>query len=257
MRNVEYHSKDLKILLKRQKIASLVELKKALKTETTMTVFRKLREVSYCTSYSHRGGYYTLEEIAKFDERGLWSYKDVHFSRYGTLKQTVIEFVTHSEIGYNSQELQEILKVKVKEPLVELFRQQKIEREKWGKVYVYFSVEPKKKKRQKLLRREKEINSICNFPDREVRTASIRFFSLLDERLRRMYAGLEAMKLDYGGDKAVSELFDLDIHTIAKGKEELTCDKYEMKQIRATGGGRKAVKKKSNNHGNVGTVIEE
>lgn len=103
MRNVEYHSKDLKILLKRQKIASLVELKKALKTETTMTVFRKLRELSYCTSYSHRGGYYTLEEIAEFDENGLWSYQDVHFSQYGTLKETVKEFVTQgfmAETGF-------------------------------------------------------------------------------------------------------------------------------------------------------------
>ena len=36
-----------------------------------LTVFRKLRELDYCTSYSHRGRFYTLRELAEFDENGV------------------------------------------------------------------------------------------------------------------------------------------------------------------------------------------
>ena len=53
-----------------------------------MTVFRKLRQLSYLSSYSHRGKYYTLAEIARFDQLGLWSHHGALFSRHGTLLNT-------------------------------------------------------------------------------------------------------------------------------------------------------------------------
>ncbi len=36
-------------------------------TQVDMTVFRKLTPLGYLTSYSHRGGYYTLKSIPRFD----------------------------------------------------------------------------------------------------------------------------------------------------------------------------------------------
>jgi len=68
-------------LLQRQKIATLAELKESLGTSATMTVFRKLKALGYRTSYSHCGKYYTLSGIHRFDERRLWSYRAVGFSR--------------------------------------------------------------------------------------------------------------------------------------------------------------------------------
>jgi hypothetical protein len=47
----------------------LPQLKQLLGSEADSTVFRKLKELSYRTSYSHRGRFYTLDEIADFDER--------------------------------------------------------------------------------------------------------------------------------------------------------------------------------------------
>jgi len=49
----------------------LPQLKQLLGTEADITVSRKLKELSYRTSYSHRGSFYTLDEIASFDELGL------------------------------------------------------------------------------------------------------------------------------------------------------------------------------------------
>ena len=48
----------------------------------------------------------------------------------------------------------------------------------------------------------------------------ILFFSLLDERERRVYAGLESLKLGYGGDRQMAEILGLDVSTVARGRRE-------------------------------------
>jgi hypothetical protein len=66
-----------------QKVATMPQLKAALGTTVAVTVFRKLSTLPYRSSYSHCGAYYTLDSIAKYDELGLWTYRDIHFSRPG------------------------------------------------------------------------------------------------------------------------------------------------------------------------------
>jgi len=88
MRPLSFHSDELRSLLLHSKIATLDELKQALGTSVDVTVFRKLKPLDYLTSYSHRGRYYTLREIARFDDKGLWSQANVWFSQAGTLLAT-------------------------------------------------------------------------------------------------------------------------------------------------------------------------
>ena len=71
----KYVPNDLRKLLLKNKIDTLDELKAALKTKSTMTVFRKLKQLEYISSYSHRGKYYSLNEIAEYDP-----YPKRHFS---------------------------------------------------------------------------------------------------------------------------------------------------------------------------------
>jgi hypothetical protein len=78
----------------------------------------------------------------------------------------------------------------------------------------------------------------------ELKAAMILFFSLLDEQQRRLYAGLEAHKLGYGGDRKVARFLDLDEHTVARGRQELFSQQVQRERIRNEGGGRKAVEKK-------------
>ena len=66
----------------------MTEHKEMLGTQADATIFRKLRELSYRSSYSHRGRYYTLDEVADYDEWGLWLYRSVWFSRRGSLMAT-------------------------------------------------------------------------------------------------------------------------------------------------------------------------
>jgi len=81
MRPTVFSADVLRRFLRRNHIATLPQLKQLLGTGADITVFRKLKELSYRTSYSHRGSFYTLDEIARFDEQGLWSFDSVWFAR--------------------------------------------------------------------------------------------------------------------------------------------------------------------------------
>jgi hypothetical protein len=78
----------------------------------------------------------------------------------------------------------------------------------------------------------------------EMKAAIVLFFSMLDEKQRRLYAGLESLKLGYGGDQRIAEFIGIDPHTVAKGRRELMEQDFELDRIRKAGGGRKPVEKK-------------
>ena len=98
MRTPSFHSDQLREFLRLKKIATLPELKEILGTNVDTTVFRKLKELSYRSSYSHRGRYYTLAEIPRFDPHGLWSFQNVWFARWGNLVAT-LEALVHDAPG--------------------------------------------------------------------------------------------------------------------------------------------------------------
>ena len=104
------------------------------------TVYRRLEALGYLTSYTHAGRYYTLEDIARFDEYGLWRFRDIGFSRFGTLRRTVVELVNGSRIGMRQRELREMLGVRVQEVVLDLSRVGAIGREELRSEYLYVSV---------------------------------------------------------------------------------------------------------------------
>jgi len=250
MRTTNFYSKELVKLLKRKKIATINELKAALGTDVNITVYRKLKEVSYRTSYSHRGGYYTLDEIARFDDKGLWSYRDVWFSIYGNLLATAEVFVKESEAGYFAWELEHVLNVGVKETLLNLVRQGRITRKKVSGLYLYCAPARDRVQEQLLGRQIQETEPSLTrsvvateiLPD-ELKAAIVLFFSLLNEKQRRLYAGLESLKWGHGGDRKIAGLFGLDVGTVAEGRLNLLGQDIEPERIRRAGGGRKSVKK--------------
>src|ERR1035441_10789852 len=81
MRPTSFAPSVLRRHLRRCKIAALPELKRILGSDADLTVFRKLKQLDYLASYTHRGRFYTLAEIARFDDHGLWSHEAVWFSR--------------------------------------------------------------------------------------------------------------------------------------------------------------------------------
>lgn len=249
MRPVFIPEAPLKDVFKKQKIATMKQLKSILKTNASMTVYRKLESLNYLSSCSHSGKYYTLEGIPSFDQNGLWFNNSVLFSRYGTLIETVKNIVDESESGYNSLELESLLKVKPNEVLVKLIKRKQLSRTKLNGKFIYFTVAQNKSIRQELLRKqicsEQSLNQLT--PDvllNEIKASIILFYCTLNEKQRRIYAGLEALKLGSGGDKFISKLLNLNIKTVAKGRKELLGETFETNTVRSSGGGRKKKRRK-------------
>jgi hypothetical protein len=251
MRTEQYLQKRLTSFLRRRKIATLDQLQTALGDPTKRTVFRKLEAVNYVSSYSHRGMYYSLKSIAKFNAEGLWSWQSVWFSRFGNLIGTTQAFVLRSEAGYSATELRAALQVKTKHALVQLVRGGELQREKIQGRYIYFSAESKKyrsqQKARKDLKRKSLATVVVSNPDlaaEEAKAVVLLFLSTLDERQRRLYAGLESLKLGHGGDHYIAEVFGMDPHTVAHGRSELVEGDWDDQRLRAAGAGRTSMKKK-------------
>ena len=138
----------LRKLVRRTPVVDLEILFEALGTRSRMTVFRRLRQAGYRSSFTHGGRYYTLQEIPKFDEQGLWFHRDIGFSRAGTLKQTVAIQVEQAPDGRTHDELQHLLRVRAHNTLLELQRQGRIGREPLQRVYLYVSADPKRAAKQ-------------------------------------------------------------------------------------------------------------
>ena len=250
MRPLAFRSDALRTLLLRHKIATLDELKQTLGTAVDVTVFRKLKPLDYLTSYSHRGRYYTLREITRFDDRGLWSYREAWFSRFGTLLATAEESVHRSPRGYFADELAPLLHVEVQDVLHQLTQQQRLARQIVSGRYLYTAAEPAIQRRQLMARRSVEIlptvvdASVLEVTPEEVKAAILLFYSLLDEQQRRLYAGLESLKLGRGGDRQLADFLDVDPHTVARGRQQLLTQDVEVDRARKAGAGRKPVEKK-------------
>ena len=134
-----YDPADLTRFLEKHTIGTMDDFKRTLGTTVDLTVLRKLKCLGYRSSYSHHGKYYTLDRLASFDAYGLWVSTPARFSRYGTLRNTLKQFIESAELGYTAGELRERLGVSVKEPLLSLTREHQIRRDLIAKVYVYAS----------------------------------------------------------------------------------------------------------------------
>ena len=91
--------KKVENLLRKRRVVTMSDLCEVIGSSSRMTVFRRLRQIEYVTSYTHAGRYYTLYDIACFDSDGIWFYDDIGFSQNGSLKNTAIYLVDGSDAG--------------------------------------------------------------------------------------------------------------------------------------------------------------
>ena len=249
MRTPRFSAEALAEVLREQKIATLGQLAATLGPAVERTVFRKLRELASRSSYSHRGRYYTLDNVADFDEDGLWSYESVWFSVHGTLLATAEAIVDACALGRFVDELDNAVHVGTKDALRKLVRDGRLGREKVGGRFLYCSAESVRRRQQVLARRahaERTMGGPLPEPDmmhEELKAAIILFFSLLDEKQRRLYAGLESLKLGHGGDRRMADLLGLGVGAVARGRRGLLERDVEVARIRKAGAGRKPVEK--------------
>jgi hypothetical protein len=77
----------------------------------------------------------------------------------------------------------------------------------------------------------------------ELKAAIVLFFGLLDERQRRIFAGLESLR-SAQGDAPVARLLGVDPHTVARGRTQLLQGDIDLERVRKSGGGRPSAEKK-------------
>jgi hypothetical protein len=118
------------------------------------TVRNRLRNWGALTSYNRNGRFYALPNVAKFDEHGLWKYKGVFFSQWGTLKHTVRHVVRNSVAGLDASEIGRLVGLPARSFMAQLRKIQGLRREKYEKRFVYYSDEDHTYRSQRSLRVE-------------------------------------------------------------------------------------------------------
>jgi hypothetical protein len=218
------------------------EMKTALGTQIDVTVFRKLAQLPYCTSYSDRGRFYTLKSLPQFDEQGLWLCRGAWFSKQGTLLDTTEAFVTAAAAGCFAHELEARLHVSVKDALRQLAAQRRVHRQERAGLYLYTA--PDRSRRQEQWAARQALVEARDPEQEKLRAATVLFYSLLDEQQRRLYAGLESLEHGHGGDQKMAHCLGLDVETVARGRRELLRGEVQVQRVRRAGAGRPRTEKK-------------
>ena len=253
MRPTQFSADTVVALLRKQTVASLTDVMAAFGPRVSRrTAFRKLKDLHARTSYSHRGGYYTLDELADFDEHGLWTFAGVRFSRAGTLVATAEAFVNHAEAGHFVDELDNLLGVGTQDALRKLVGDGRLTRHKLAGHFLYCATDHAHQTHQLRARRllmatpglGRPLPDADLMPE-ELRAAIALFASLLDERQRRLFAGLESLKCGWGGDRRIATLLGIDPSTVATGRRQLVERDVEVDRVRRAGGGRTPTEKKT------------
>ena len=143
--------------IRQKKVATMRELQQHFDV-SHMTVVRALKEHGYFSSYNHNSMYYVLHDVPQFDDWGLWSWRDVHFSNAGTLKNTVLRLVEQSPAGRTTTELAARLLVDVAHLLSGLVREQRLtQRVILGRHVAYLAADPRVAREQWLQRQKRPV----------------------------------------------------------------------------------------------------
>ena len=237
-------------LLREKTVATLAEIMLAFGTASRRTVCRKLVAAGCRSSYSHGGQYYTLDEVASYDEHGLWSHGEIRFSTAGTLLATAESLVKRSPAGLFARELGQLVQVDVQNALRKLVRSGRLQRERVERRFLYCSPSQQRQRQQLRARRvvlagESPRQLVPASGGEQIQLATATLVSVLDERQRRLYAGLESLRHGHGGDLRVAAQLGMAPATVAKGRKQLLSGDFETDRVRKPGGGRKPLEKKS------------
>ena len=158
----------------------------------------------------------------------------------------------HAPAGQFSEELDNLLHVGTQDALRKLVQQRKLTRQKVAGQFLYCAADRTRKAQQLSARRALlaapglvgPVPDADLMPD-QLRAAIVLFASLLDERQRRLYAGLESLKCGWGGDARIAGLLGIDPGTVARGRKQLLAQDIKRERVRRPGGGRPPLEKNS------------
>ena len=251
MRPVTFCAATLAVALERLGVATMPQLVDALGSPSRGTVFRKLRELDILSSYSHSGQYYTLRASADFNAHGLWAHGTIRFSTHGTLRATVAALTASAPRGWRAGELDELVGVNARGALRYLVQDGQLTCVKIDGRSLYCATDPARQRQQIAARRTAgqtvTLAEPLAEPPARLAVAADRFVGLLDERQRRLFAGLLSLLCGHGGDKRAAAWLGSHPKTVSKGRRELARGPVALPHghVRRPGGGRKPLVRES------------
>ncbi len=106
---------------------------------SVVTARRRLKKWKALTSINANNRYYTLPDIVRFDENGLWRFRTILFSKHGNLKKTIVHVIKHAETRLSAHQIAEIVSLPINSSVLSRLRTLPgIRREKHGGQFVYF-----------------------------------------------------------------------------------------------------------------------
>jgi hypothetical protein len=145
-------------LLRRERIATMGALCEEVDV-SHMTVVRALNKYGYHNSVNHNASYYTLHDTPRFNEDGLWTYRDICFSQHGSLRKTLVVLAGKAPAGLTVSEFEQRVNTKVGNLLSRLCRQNELSRCFAGRRAVYLAVDEKRQKQQQRERERQQIKA--------------------------------------------------------------------------------------------------
>lgn len=122
------------------------------------TLQRIIKSSDLITSYNQNARFYTTPSFCHFNHDGIWNLKQILFSKYGNLFETITALIDKSMAGYTSRELSVVIMVKADDALHVMWLKERVHRQKTGSSHVYFSKQEDLFKRQ-LSAREQQTRS--------------------------------------------------------------------------------------------------
>lgn len=111
---------------------------------------RFLAKIGYYSSFTHNGRWYTLASIPHFKQDGLWFHQKIGFSREGSLTRTLVRLTEQSPMGLTAEQIGEKLQCRCHAVLVKLYREGRLQRQKYGRSYVYLAADTQTASTQRL-----------------------------------------------------------------------------------------------------------
>ena len=99
-----------------------------------------VKKIGGIPSLNKNNKYYSLPDIMVHSPDGFWEYNGIKFSNLGNLNKTLIKKIEESPEGMTAKKLEELFSVKLSSILSNLTLKEKVQREKIGSVFVYFSI---------------------------------------------------------------------------------------------------------------------
>lgn len=186
------------------------------------SVQRYLSKWCCIRSYNHNGKYFTLPAIAHFDSFGIWKYNDVGFSRFGTLRETVVHLVASSPAGLTASELGDVLSVNAHSFISQFRADLRLKREKCEGVLVYFCSDQDIRITQKQVRFTDP--SVVTFPSDTQAVAIL--VSLLKNPKATVEVLVKIINKEHHDVSIIMVERLLERHGVLKKKRQTSCKKY-------------------------------